>query len=167
LLGSVPLKSLAKDFGAAIAEPLAAKIATAEHAVSSAGVDFPPRKFIVSPPSSVAVRNSLSSMDRNGEARAPLARFPAREDSRIAPSAYAGLLQRMTSVAGHGLRGRIEIGANKVAPVFRNEARCERGRTDEIAEHDRDRPKSVARLPSEVDRLRPVRILSRPPVLPP
>ena len=49
LLGSVPLKWFAKDFGAAIAEPLAAKIATAEHAVSSAGVDFPPRKFIVSP----------------------------------------------------------------------------------------------------------------------
>ena len=35
--------------GAAIAEPLAAKIAAAEQAASSAGVDFPPRKFIVSP----------------------------------------------------------------------------------------------------------------------
>ena len=34
--------------GAAIAEPLAAKIATAEQAVSSADVDFPPRNFIVS-----------------------------------------------------------------------------------------------------------------------
>jgi hypothetical protein len=43
LLGS------AKDFGAAIADPLAAKIATAKHAVSHAGVDFPPRRFIVSP----------------------------------------------------------------------------------------------------------------------
>jgi hypothetical protein len=37
--------------GAAIAEPLAAKIATAEQAASSADVDFPPRNFIVSHPS--------------------------------------------------------------------------------------------------------------------
>ena len=37
--------------GAAIAEPLAAKIATAEQAASSAGVEFPPHKLIVfSPP---------------------------------------------------------------------------------------------------------------------
>jgi hypothetical protein len=49
LLGSVLLKWFAKDFGAAIADPLAAKIATAEHALSNAGVDFPPRRFIVSP----------------------------------------------------------------------------------------------------------------------
>jgi hypothetical protein len=44
--------------GAAIDEPLAAKIATAEQAVSSAGADFPPRNFVVSPPNLLWARNN-------------------------------------------------------------------------------------------------------------
>ena len=52
----------------------------------------------------------------------------------------AELFQNMPAKSGHRARGFVEIGINKVAPVFRVKLRDETGRADEVTEHDCDRP---------------------------
>jgi hypothetical protein len=44
----------------------------------------------------------------------------------------------MAAEFGHSRGGFVEIGVDEVAPVLRVEPECERRRTDEVAEHDRD-----------------------------
>ena len=48
-------------------------------------------------------------------------------------------LQHMPAKPGHRGGGFVEIGVDEAAPVLRVEPRRERRRTDEVAEHDRDR----------------------------
>ena len=52
----------------------------------------------------------------------------------------AELLQHMPAKTGHRRRSLVEIGVDEAAPILSVEPRRERRRTDEIAEHDRDRP---------------------------
>ena len=83
---------------------------------------------------------SERALDGEGRAHGPLGVVLLRV--RIAEQRHqpvAEFFQDVAAEARHRRRGPVEIGPDRIAPVFRVEPRRERRRTDQIAEHDRDR----------------------------
>ena len=87
-------------------------------------------------------RVELGERALDGEGRAHRALGVVLLRPRIAEESHqpvAELLQDMPAKFGRRSRGRIEVGADQVAPVLGVEPRGETRRADEIAEHHRDR----------------------------
>ena len=87
------------------------------------------------------------ALDRERRPHGPLGVVLLR--LRIAEESHqpvAELLQHMAAERRHRRGGFVEIGVDEAAPILSVEPRRERCRTDEIAEHDRDRPALGARL---------------------